>query len=165
LSNQSTIKAEVPYDMSLDPPAPFMDPINPMRPIHSRPPGSRIPDVVLVKDETVPPVQSNIRKIIEIKFDGDPEDRAQTAIFKRIGGPGVPVETWTPKTCECGEEEPDRAPARARVPALTPREEALILVLTILVLAGDDLLVPVGGEADDAAILPLLARLRQILAL
>jgi hypothetical protein len=71
---------------------------------------------------------------------------------------------WTPKTCGCGEEEPERV----LVPEAQPdkdREhggEVLFLVLAILVLLADD---PIpGGLADDPAILPLLARLKMILA-
>ncbi|MFS8069296.1 MAG: VRR-NUC domain-containing protein, partial [Byssovorax sp.] len=110
LANQSTIKAEVPYDMSLDPPAPFMDPTNPMRPLHSRPIGSKIPDVVLVKDPTRPPTQDNIRKIIEMKFDNDKRPRDQIDAFREIAGPGTPVEVWTPETCGCGEKKLERVP-------------------------------------------------------
>ena len=163
LSNQSTIKAEVPYDMNMDPPAPFMDPINPMRPIHSRPAGSKIPDVVLVKDETRPPTQDNIRKIIEMKFDNDPVDRRQLDDLRKIAGPGIPVEIWTPETCGCKEEEPEPVPVPAPVPARKSEAEVLFLVLAILVILADGL-IPVVGEADDPALPPLLARLAKILA-
>jgi type VI secretion system secreted protein VgrG len=166
LGNQSTIKAEVPYDMSHDPPTPIMSNNDPNRPTHSRPSGSKIPDVVLVKDETRPPTQDNIRKIIEMKFDGDPVNFDQIRDFKNIGGRGVPVEIWTPESCGCGEEESKRVPVPVADPdpARKPRDEVLFLVLAILVLLGDDLLAPGVGEADDVEILPLLARLRQILA-
>ena len=162
LSNQSTIKAEVPYDMSQNPPVPIMSNNDPTRPTHRRPGGSKIPDVVLVKDPTKPPTQDNIRKIIEMKFDKDLPDPAQIKVFEKIGGPGVPVETWTTKTCGCGEEEPDRLPDPA--PALDPAAgtaAALLLVLAVLVLLMDD---PAGGVADDVAIPPLLAKLAKILA-
>jgi type VI secretion system secreted protein VgrG len=166
LANQSTIKAEVPYDMNLDPPAPFMDPINPMRPIHSRPAGSKIPDVVLVKDQTRPPTQDNIRKIIEMKFDNDKRPNSQMEDFKEIAGPGTPIEVWTQETCGCGKEEPERVPVPVTEPDVgrSRREEILFLVLAILVLVGDDLVLPGPGEVDDAAIPPLLARLRMLLA-
>ncbi|MFS8069199.1 MAG: bacteriophage T4 gp5 trimerization domain-containing protein, partial [Byssovorax sp.] len=166
MGNQSTIKAEVPYDMDLDPPAPIMDTINPMRPRHDRPAGSKIPDVVLVNDPRMPPVQGNIRKIIEMKFDDDKRPQGQMIDFRRIAGPGIPVEVWTTKDCGCGQEEPEPVP----VPVVDPDParkhsgEVLFLVLAILVLLGDDLLVPGVGEVDDVEILPLLARLRQILA-
>jgi hypothetical protein len=161
LSNQSTIKAEVPYDMSLDPPAPIMDTLNPMRPVHDRPAGSKIPDVVLVNDPRMPPVQGNIRKIIEMKFDGDKRPDGQMDDFKTIAGPGIPVEVWTPETCGCGKEEPE--PKTAPAPAPDPRAE-LLAVLALLALALADELIPVVGEADDPAIPALLARLTQILA-
>jgi type VI secretion system secreted protein VgrG len=166
MGNQSTIKAEVPYDMSLDPPAPIMSDNDPNRPTHSRPAGSKIPDVVLVNDPRMPPVQGNIRKIIEMKFDDDKRPESQLKDFERIAGPGTPVETWTPNDCGCGKEEPERVPVNVVEPgpARKPRDEVIFLVLAILVLLGDDLVFPIGGEIDDAEILPLLARLRQILA-
>ncbi len=166
LSNQSTIKAEVPYDMDLDPPAPIMDTINPMRPRHDKPARSKVPDVVLVIDPTLPPVQSNIRKIIEIKFDGDKRPKRQIEDFEKIAGLGTPVETWTPETCGCGKkQEPEPVPAPAPDPARQHEGEVLFLVLALLVLLGDDIFFPGGGMADDAAIPPLLARLRLILAM
>jgi type VI secretion system secreted protein VgrG len=165
LGNQSKIKAEVPYDMSQVPPAPIMSRNDPTRPTHSRPGGSKIPDVVLVNDPTRPPTQDNIRKIIEMKFDNDPVDRDQIKIFEKIAGPGIPVEVWTPETCGCKEEKPNAVPVPvvAPAPSRKPNDEVLFLVLAILVLLADDL-IPVVGEADDPALPPLLARLAKILA-
>ncbi len=166
MSNQSTIKAEVPYNMSFDPPAPIMDTSNPMRPVRDRPIGSKIPDVVLVKDPTMPPVQGNIRKIIEMKFDGDKRLPGQLDDFKTIVGNGPLVETWTPETCGCGKKEREQVLVPEVLPDRAPRHEgeALFLVLAILVLLADDVLLPGVGGADDPAILPLLARLKMILA-
>ena len=163
LSNQSTIKAEVPYDMSQNPPAPIMSRNDPTRPTHRRPSGSKIPDVVLVKDETKPPTQDNIRKIVEMKFDNDPVDRDQLKVFEKIAGRGAPVEVWTPETCGCGKEEPERVPVPVPEHARKREDEILFLVLAILVLLVDDL-VPGVGEADDPAIPALLARLTKLLA-
>jgi type VI secretion system secreted protein VgrG len=157
LSNQSTIKAEVPYDMSQAPPVPIMSRNDPTRPTHSRPAGSRIPDVVLVNDPTKPPTQNNIRKIIEMKFDGDPPDPAQLLTLQTIAGQS-PVEVWTPATCGCGPEEPEPKPMPVPDPALS-----LAVVLALLVVLMADDLIP-GLEADDVAIPPLLARLAKILA-
>jgi type VI secretion system secreted protein VgrG len=157
LSNQSTIKAEVPYDMSQAPPVPIMSRNDPTRPTHSRPAGSKIPDVVLVNDPTKPPTQNNIRKIIEMKFDGDPPDPAQLLTLQTIAGQS-PVEVWTPATCGCGPEEPEPKPMPVPDPALS-----LAVVLALLVVLMADDLIP-GLEADDVAIPPLLARLAKILA-
>lgn len=161
LSNQSTIKAEVPYDMSQVPPAPVMSRNDPTRPTHSRPGGSRIPDVVLVNDPTKPPTQDNIRKIIEMKFDNDPLDPDQIKAFKRIAPPGVPVETWTTETCGCGKDEPE--PKKVPVEAPDPRTEFLALLALLAVLLADDL-IPGVGEGDDPAIPVLLARLSKLLS-
>lgn len=161
LSNQSTIKAEVPYDMSQDPPAPIMSRNDPTRPTHRRPAGSKIPDVVLVNDPTKPPTQDNIRKIIEMKFDKDPLDPDQIAVFMQIAPPGVPVETWTTETCGCGKDEPE--PKKVPVEAPDPRAEFLALLALLAVLLADDL-IPGVGEGDDPAIPLVLARLSKILS-
>jgi type VI secretion system secreted protein VgrG len=71
LNGKSTIKAEVPYDMSQTPPTPIMSRNEPERPTFGRPKGSNIPDVVVVKDPEKPPTQDNIDKVIEIKFPPD----------------------------------------------------------------------------------------------
>ncbi|MFS8065246.1 MAG: VRR-NUC domain-containing protein, partial [Byssovorax sp.] len=159
LSNQSTIKAEVPYDMSQAPPAPVMSRNDPTRPTHSRPAGSKIPDVVLVIDPTRPPTQDNIRKIIEMKFPGDDPSPEQLREYRQISGP-APVEVWTLNRCGCGEEE---KPKTVPVPVPDPRAE-LLIVLALLALVLVDDLIPVAGEVDDPAIPALLARLARILA-
>jgi type VI secretion system secreted protein VgrG len=187
MNNQSTIKAEVPYDMSQNPPAPIMSRTKP-RPKRSKPGGSKIPDVVLVKDPTRPPTQDNIKKVIEMKFPGDPEDAAQIKEYKNIAG-GAPVETWTLETCGCQEKEPEPVPVPVPSPAPTRQEkepepvpvpvpvpaptpapngpplsstrdkvEGLLLALLILALILDD---AVGGAADDVAIPALVARMLQ----
>jgi type VI secretion system secreted protein VgrG len=125
LSNQSKIKAEVPYDMTQAPPAPIMSRNDPTRPTHSRPAGSKIPDVVLVNDPTKPPTQDNIRKIIEMKFPGDATSEKQLLDYADIAG-GAPVEVWTLNRCGCGGEEP--APKTVPVPVPDPRQELLNLL-------------------------------------
>src|SRR5262249_53747486 len=107
LGDQSTIKAEVPYDMSQNPPVPIMSRYQPTRPTTSKPGGSKAPDVVLVKDPTKPPTQDNIKKIIEIKFPGDRWRPGQEKAYERIAG-GVPIDRWTPDTCGCKDEEKER---------------------------------------------------------
>ncbi len=65
----------------------------------------------------------------------------------------------------CGKKEPNAVPVLAAAPAPSrkPNDEVLFLVLAILVLLADDL-IPVAGQADDPALVPLLARLAKILA-
>ncbi len=191
MNNQSTIKAEVPYDMSQNPPAPIMSRTKP-RPKRANPGGSKIPDVVLVKDPTKPPTQDNIKKVIEMKFPGDKRPREQIREYEKIAG-GAPVETWTLETCGCEEKkrervpvpvpipsptgekdkEPKPIPVPVPVPAPTPapsgrppsstgdKIEGLLIALLILGLILDDL---VGGAADDFAIPALIARMLQKLA-
>jgi type VI secretion system secreted protein VgrG len=127
MKNQSTIKAEAPYDMSRRPPAPIMSRNNPARTTRSRPAGSRIPDVVLVNDGSKPPTRDNIKKIIEIKFPGDPVDDNQMRAYERIAGKGKTVELWTLDSCGCQEKEepqpvpvPVPKPGPVAVPQLPP---------------------------------------------
>jgi type VI secretion system secreted protein VgrG len=161
LSNQSTVKAEVPYDMSQAPPAPIMSRNDPTRPTHSRPAGSKIPDVVLVTDPTKPPTQDNIKKVIEMKFPGDTTSPDQMRDYGLIAG-GAPLEVWTTDRCGCVGD--DTEPKPKPVPVRDPREELLDMLALLAVLLAANL-IPVVGEAGDTGIPALLARLAQILAL
>lgn len=121
---QSEHKAEINYDMTKNPPAPIMDydtktmahrwvpgwiskhwnedPTHPMWL-----PGEgyvRRPDVVIVKDPSKPPTQDNIKKVVEIKFDGDPWGAGQELDYRKIAGKDKLVEL-TPKTCSCDDPE------------------------------------------------------------
>jgi type VI secretion system secreted protein VgrG len=159
--NQSTIKAQTPYDMSKKPPAPIMSRNNPRRPTRGVPRGSRITDVVIVKDGTKPPTQDNIKRVIEVKFPPTPPmSREQKKAYDKIAGPAArPVEEWTPNTCGC-EGKKKRVP----VPAPGRAEDAAaiaILMLLILALILDDV---VGGEGDDVLIPALVRRLMEKLA-
>jgi len=60
-------KQEVPYLNR----APVMSRNEPVRPTRSRPAGSRIPDVVVVKNPRLPPVLDNVQRVYEMKFPGD----------------------------------------------------------------------------------------------
>lgn len=60
-------KQEVPYLNK----APVMSRREPVRPTRSRPAGSRIPDVVVVKNPRLPPVLDNVQRVYEMKFPGD----------------------------------------------------------------------------------------------
>ncbi|HTN90763.1 MAG TPA: type VI secretion system tip protein TssI/VgrG [Sorangium sp.] len=159
LGGQSTIKAEVPYDMSQTPPAPIMSKKEPWRPTEGKPRGSRVPDVVIVKDPTRPPRQDNLKKVVEIKFPPDylgPEQRNE---YETIAGE-APFEVWTPATCGCDDKKDEQAPAPDSVDG-RDIAEAAVLTLALLVLILDD---AVGGQADDILIPPTLTRLAQRLA-
>ena len=96
----SRIKAEVPYDMTRTPPAPYMSKNNPKRPTKSRPKDSRIPDVVIVKDGSLPPTQGNIVEIVEIKFPPDDWMPGQQQAYEEIAG-DAPVTQLGPDECGC----------------------------------------------------------------
>ncbi len=133
---------------------------DPTRPTHSKPAGSKIPDVVLVIDPTRPPTQDNIKKVIEMKFPGDKGSDDQMLDYGVISG-AAPLEVWTLDRCGCGEEEPKPKPVLEPVP---DPAAGLLVVLALLALVLLDDLIPVVGQADDPAIPVLLARLAQILA-
>jgi len=124
--NHSTIKAEVPYDMSTDPPAPYMSKrLKDKRPTRRRPAGSRIPDVVIVNDGSKPPVQSNIREIYEIKFPPDDWSDGQEADYAEIAGDNAPVTVLSPSTCGCGDEQKKGAPVRVPMTVPFPETEPI----------------------------------------
>ena len=158
LGNQSTINAECPYDMSQSPPAPIMSKNVPKRPTRRRPLGSKIPDIIIKKDPTKPPTQDNIKKVIEVKFGSDDIDDEHRDDYKRIAG-SAPMEVWRPEDCNCGQEEPDLVPE-----PITVADAVLIMALLVAIAAllADDALP--GGQADDVAIPPLIARLMARLA-
>ncbi|KYF93041.1 hypothetical protein BE17_08095 [Sorangium cellulosum] len=159
LGGQSTIKAEVPYDMNQSPPAPIMSKKEPWRPTEGKPGGSKVPDVVILKDPTKPPTQDNLKKVVEIKFPPDILDDDQRDDYKRIAG-AAPFDVWTPATCGCATDDEEQVPARDSVETKDIVEVAALAV-ALLVLILDD---AVGGQVDDVLIPPTLARLTQKLA-
>ncbi|HVK70362.1 MAG TPA: type VI secretion system tip protein TssI/VgrG [Polyangium sp.] len=158
LNGQSRIKAEVPYDMTRNPPAPIMSRNEPERPTRGSPKGSRIPDVVVLKDGSKPPTQDNLEKVIEIKFPPDKISPEQQTAYKRIAG-GVPMETWGPDTCGCDDRQKELEPVRVSA------EDAAVagaLAFALLVLLLDD---ATGvGTADDVLIPVVLRELAKRLA-
>ncbi len=155
--HQSTIKAEVPYDMSQDPPAPIMSRHFPSRPTRRNPGGSKIPDVVIVKDPTKPPTQDNIKRIVEMKFPRDKRPLNQMDDYRKIAGDDDLVEEMTLEDCNCKEEEPEKQPQTI--------EDKVTVIMTILaaiaLLLADD--TSGVGIADDGAIIPLIEKLLEIL--
>ncbi|MEO7329986.1 MAG: type VI secretion system tip protein TssI/VgrG [Minicystis sp.] len=175
LRGVNTIKPEVSYDMSQDPPAPIMSNNEPWRASGRPRLGTKRPDIVIVKDPSKPPTQDNIKRVIEMKFPGDKQPADQIDDYEEIAGPGARVDVMTLDDCGCIDEDPERiripVPVQQRQPkvspapkpgTLTPAQiEALKVIAVILALLADD--VTGAGFADDAAILPLLARLGQLL--
>ena len=158
--NTSRIKAEVTYDMSKTPPVPVMSRSEPWRPSgRKHPKGSKSPDVVIVKDPSKPPTQDNIERIIEVKFPGDRFRGNQADDYKRIAG-DAPFELLGPKRCGC----PDRQQEQEQEQQVTADDmaEAALLTLLVVVLILDDALP--GGQMDDAAIPPAIARILSRLA-
>ncbi|RAQ84740.1 nuclease [Burkholderia pseudomallei] len=128
---------EVPYDMSPKPPAPPVpimlddDPLTPHSSlidwIRNQWPGGmggyvkgkqagldqiRRPDVVIVNDPSQPPVQSNIKAVVEMKFD-DNFGYGQEMSYRRIAGDNSKYVSLKRADCGCGDEEPQSKPARS----------------------------------------------------
>lgn len=128
---------EVAYDMSPTPPAPpvpIMSEDSPLVPhnvlpewIRERWPGGmrgyragkkagldqiRRPDVVIVNDPSQPPVQSNIRAVVEMKFD-DEFGRGQEYSYRRIAGNSSKFVPLRRSKCGCRDEEPEARPVQS----------------------------------------------------
>ncbi|MCZ2900400.1 VRR-NUC domain-containing protein [Burkholderia thailandensis] len=128
---------EVAYDMSPKPPAPpvpIMSDDDPLTPhnslldwIRDKWPGGiggyvkgkkagldqvRRPDVVIVNDPSQPPVQSNIKAVVEMKFDDD-FGKGQELAYKRIAGSDSKYAAVERADCGCGDEEPQAKPAQS----------------------------------------------------
>lgn len=111
------------YNMNAEPPEPVTDPDDPLRPhsdlrqwIEDFWPGGRKqykagagnlrrPDVVVVNDPTQPPVQSNIKQVVEFKFPPDDYSRNQERDYIRIAGSRSKFVTLGPAECGCGDDE------------------------------------------------------------
>lgn len=101
-------KAEVPYiDRQ-----PQMSRNNPKRATRGRPPGSRIPDVVVVKDGAKPPTLDNVQKAYEMKFPGDsysneigPDGMTQQQAYKDLFEDKIDKKPMTTASCGCGDED------------------------------------------------------------
>lgn len=130
LLNRSLYKPEVTYDMSKNPPVPFMDhevptkpralwpgwtktlwPKDPTRPQPYKPGRgyTRRPDVVIVKDPTKPPTQDNIKQVVEMKFPGDEYSAGQREDYVTIAGGESKMVPLKLEDCSCSEAEPQKA--------------------------------------------------------
>ncbi|KKW77375.1 VRR-NUC domain protein [Acinetobacter sp. Ag2] len=123
LNYQSPYKAEVNYDMHRNPPAPIMEK-GIITKVHPYLPGwikkywevekgysfekgqgmVRRPDVVIVKDPNLPPIQDNIKHVIEIKFK-DKLNRDQVKDYPKIAGGQSKVKKLDPDECDCGNDD------------------------------------------------------------
>ncbi|WP_175896662.1 VRR-NUC domain-containing protein [Burkholderia cepacia] len=128
---------EVSYDMSPTPPAPpvpiMTEENRPLRPdslldwIRDNWPGgmkgyrdgkkdgldqTRRPDVVIVRNPSLPPEQSNIKTVVEMKFEDSYGDRQKEA-YVRIAGSDKKVVTLRPADCGCGDDKRDEKPVRS----------------------------------------------------
>ncbi|MDR6394264.1 VRR-NUC domain-containing protein [Herbaspirillum seropedicae] len=128
LQHRSPYKPEVNYDMTKQPPEPIMDSSIATK-AHDWLPGwiskhweqdhgspylkgagmVRRPDTVIVLDPTKPPVQENIKQVVEIKFPPDQMGELQEAAYKRIAGDDSKLVEMGPEDCDCNQPEPDPA--------------------------------------------------------
>ena len=97
-------KQEVPYLNK----APVMSRNEPVRPTRSRPAGSRIPDVVVVKNPRLPPVLDNVQRVYEMKFPGDkfssefgPDGMNQFQAYQEIFGEKFLKKALDAGSCAC----------------------------------------------------------------
>lgn len=127
---QNVYIGEVGYDMTKRPPAPLMSRNEVGRP--SRFPlgaattagilnvdkdeleatgGSafRIPDVVKLKMPNIPPIQSNIELVIEIKFDGDRWRPGQEEAYQEIAGSRSKLLLINETDCHCETKPPEQS--------------------------------------------------------
>ncbi|MFM0046061.1 VRR-NUC domain-containing protein [Paraburkholderia sediminicola] len=129
-------RPEVSYDMRPEPPEPIMSSTSPLESHSFIPawigkywPGGndayqdmkgqgniRRPDVVIVNDPSQPPVQSNIKSVVEMKFPPDSFGRAQRDDYIRIAGSNSKFVQMTPADCGCGDAEPEEKPATSSQP-------------------------------------------------
>ena len=127
-TGQRTVyRPEIAYDMRPDVPTPIMSSQDPLKPHPLLPnwvnkywPGGyaeykklagqgliRRPDVIVVNDPDQPPVQSNIKMCVEMKFPPDDFSREQRTDYIRIAGGPNKFERIGPAECKCGKEKED----------------------------------------------------------
>lgn len=124
---------EVSYDMRDEPPTPIMRSKDPSTPhpwlpswIQKYWPGGmeaykqedktwfRRPDVVIVNDPSLPPVQSNIKKVVEMKFPPDKFSKTQEAAYMDIAGDESKYAGISPDDCGCGDAKQQEQPSTAK---------------------------------------------------
>ncbi|KIX44650.1 hypothetical protein SY87_19485 [Burkholderia pseudomallei] len=114
-------RPEQPYDMTTEPPSPIMDYDDPLEPHSSirqwirdvwsskgkayQAGNVRRPDVVIVNDPSRPPVQSNIKTVVEMKFPGDRYGPDQEDDYVEIAGGPSKFAHLGAAECGCGDDD------------------------------------------------------------
>ena len=131
MGHRSPYKPEVNYDMTKQPPAPIMSSDVETK-VHNWLPGwikkwwdvpdddgnqrpkfkagqemIRRPDVVIVKDPNKPPVQENIKQVVEIKFPPDVMSDPQKEAYIQIAGSDDKLVEMGPADCDCNKPAPE----------------------------------------------------------
>ncbi len=109
----NTIKPEVTYDMTQNPPAPIMSATEPWRASRGwSPRGTRRPDAIIPVDNSQPWSGNNVKAVVEVKLGDDSWGKGQQADYIRIaGGDPDKVVEINDENCTCPEdEEPDPLP-------------------------------------------------------
>lgn len=137
LGHQSRYKAEISYRMDTTPPGPFMHRDaqgddttqgsegwigRARREIAGYQPGQdmvRRVDVVIVDDPSQPPIQSNIDRIVEMKFEGDREQDGQYRDYGKIAGSRDKLKVVQEDAGDCNCRPNDAEPD----PVLAPNSE------------------------------------------
>jgi len=135
LGGKSRYKPEVSYNMETDPPSPFMRQApgqetvprsaqgaisDAKKAISYYEPGEgmvRRPDVVIVEDPSQPPIQSNIDRIVEMKFPGDGEGMDQYADYAEIAGSRGKLKVLDANQGDCNCKPDDAEPEPVPAPA------------------------------------------------
>ena len=101
-------KQEVPFRSG----EPVMSRNEPDRATRSRPGGSRIPDVVVVKDPNLPPTVDNAQRVYEMKFPGDGfspdlgrDGLTQFEAYEKIFGDKFLKDPMTAENCKCKKDD------------------------------------------------------------
>jgi type VI secretion system secreted protein VgrG len=158
LGYQSTIKAEVFYDLSQSPPVPVMSKNDPRRPTRRRLGGTVSPDTVVLYDGTKPPTQDNIRKVYEIKFGRDTLDKDKRTEYTIIAGDKSKFEVLRPEDCDCGEKKTDPLPS-----PISAKDAAKLVILVLAAIALLLSPVPAKGRLVPAIVRRIMLQLAPLL--
>ncbi|WP_232513599.1 VRR-NUC domain-containing protein [Burkholderia humptydooensis] len=71
----------------------------------------RRPDVVIVNDPSQPPIQSNIKQVVEMKFPPDDFSKGQREAYLDIAGDDRKLAAIGPEDCRCGDADRQSQPS------------------------------------------------------